>query len=214
MLNYHFLGLFLALAVMCLSGLAATDTAIPREFNDVLKLTGERETDPFLIVDAGSQRMLLFRKRKISRAYVISTADRGLGARENSFQTPPGLHRIADKIGSRAPLHAIFYSRKDTGRRWDAQRPEVSANQDLILTRIMRLQGLESGLNQGYSPYGYSVDSYERYIYIHGTNHEKTLGTACSQGCIRMASEDVSDLFEQVPSGTLVWITPSLASGD
>ncbi len=39
---------------------------------------------------------------------------------------------------------------------------------------------------------------------IHGSNEPWTIGTAVSSGCIRMANEDVIDLYERVGIGTRV----------
>ncbi len=41
---------------------------------------------------------------------------------------------------------------------------------------------------------------------IHGTNQPWTIGTATSSGCIRMMNEDVEDLYEKVPIGTMVFV--------
>jgi len=46
----------------------------------------------------------------------------------------------------------------------------------------------------------------ERYIYIHGTNHEDLIGQPASAGCIRMRNSDVIQLFDKVEVGTLVEI--------
>jgi L,D-transpeptidase ErfK/SrfK len=43
-------------------------------------------------------------------------------------------------------------------------------------------------------------------IRIHGTTNIRSLGTAASHGCIRMAMPDVEELFEKVDSGTPVII--------
>ena len=48
------------------------------------------------------------------------------------------------------------------------------------------------------------VDSYSRYIYIHGTPEEWLLGTKASKGCIRMSNIDVIDLFDRVYEGMIV----------
>ena len=66
----------------------------------------------------------------------------------------------------------------------------------------MRLQGLETGSNAGQG-----VDSYERYIYIHGTNHEDRIGEPFSGGCVEMKNSYIIELFEKLESGDLVWIT-------
>ena len=39
---------------------------------------------------------------------------------------------------------------------------------------------------------------------IHGTNEPWTIGSAVSSGCIRMANEDIIDLYSQAKIGTLV----------
>jgi lipoprotein-anchoring transpeptidase ErfK/SrfK len=69
------------------------------------------------------------------------------------------------------------------------------------MSRIMWLEGMEPGRNKG----GY-VDTYQRYIYIHGTNHEGDIGTPSSIGCIRMRNQDIVELFRLVDVGTEVLI--------
>ncbi len=46
----------------------------------------------------------------------------------------------------------------------------------------------------------------ERYIYIHGTNQEQSIGQPASNGCIRMRNADVIRLFDLVEVGVLVEI--------
>src|SRR6185295_15488949 len=70
---------------------------------------------------------------------------------------------------------------------------------DMIPTRILTLDGLEPGVNRGPGH-----DSLERYIYIHGTNHEAAIGTAASHGCVRMLNADVVTLFERLRDGDYV----------
>jgi len=41
---------------------------------------------------------------------------------------------------------------------------------------------------------------------IHGTNNPASIGTAASNGCVRMYNQDVEDLFNYVPVGTVVRI--------
>ncbi|MEZ4739014.1 MAG: L,D-transpeptidase [Flavobacteriales bacterium] len=96
--------------------------------------------------------------------------------------------------------HRTGYSdRRFTG---DLADPDFAGvDKDWITSRILWLEGLEPGINQGGS-----VDSHDRYIYIHGTANERSLGTASSMGCVRMRNDDVIDLFERVPLGALVVI--------
>ena len=50
------------------------------------------------------------------------------------------------------------------------------------------------------------MDSYSRYIYIHGTHEEGLIGQKASHGCIRMFNNDVIELFDMVSEGTKVQI--------
>ena len=117
---------------------------------------------------------------------------------ENSFKTPSGLHRIASKIGKGLPLGTLFRHRKPTSR---IVAYKDHDDNDYITTRIMRLSGLEDGHNKGEG-----VDSFNRYIYIHGTPYIDQLGSPHSKGCIRMSNHDVIKLFDLVEERTLVLI--------
>jgi UDP-N-acetylmuramate-alanine ligase len=153
----------------------------------------------FLVQSIETQTLFICRRQKIVELFDCSTSRFGTGIRENSFKTPIGLHRIKDKIGSGAPVGRIFKERSDTGIDWDQR----STEENLILTRILRLEGLEEGINKGAS-----VDSYERCIYIHGTNREDLVGTPLSHGCLCLRNQDIIRLFELVSVGTLVYIDP------
>ena len=72
---------------------------------------------------------------------------------------------------------------------------------DVVQSRILWLDGLENGINKGEG-----VDSYSRYIYIHGTPEEWLLGEKASKGCIRMSNKDVIELFNLVQEGIPVTI--------
>jgi len=41
---------------------------------------------------------------------------------------------------------------------------------------------------------------------IHGTSNTRSIGQAASAGCIRLTNQNIVKLFNQVPSGTKVWI--------
>lgn len=47
-------------------------------------------------------------KERLAHQYPVSTAANGAGEQNGSFQTPRGLHVIAEKIGADAPLYAVF----------------------------------------------------------------------------------------------------------
>jgi hypothetical protein len=125
-----------------------------------------------------------------------STSRFGIGQVEGSNCTPLGLHRIAEKIGAGEPAGTVFKGRKIIGH---TSQPEFADAK--ITTRILWLDGLEPGFNRGGN-----VDSHARYIYIHGTADQKSLGRPASHGCIHLADADLIALFDLLPGGTLVWI--------
>ncbi|MCB9169732.1 MAG: L,D-transpeptidase [Flavobacteriales bacterium] len=145
------------------------------------------------------ERQLLFHVRdgRMIAEHVISTAKAGLGSEQDSYRTPEGLHRVAEKIGAGVPIGGILKDRMFTGEVADLAHPDL--DHDLITSRILWLEGSEPGRNQGGS-----VDSHERYIYIHGTGDETSLGSPSSMGCIRMRNRDIVALFDAVDVGTLV----------
>lgn len=150
-----------------------------------------------LVVDVEAQRLHLVEAGRVAGDFPVSTAMAGIGGAEGSLRTPPGVHAIAAKIGGGEPLGAVFENRAPTGAVW---RGEPAAA-DLILTRVLTLDGREEGLNRGPG-----CDSLARYIYIHGTNHEGELGAPASHGCVRLANRDVVALFDRVSEGDPVVI--------
>jgi UDP-N-acetylmuramate--alanine ligase len=151
-----------------------------------------------LVVDAERQVATLLQSGEAVAAWRISTARSGLGGVENSYRTPPGWHMVHRRIGEDAAAGTVFVSREPTGERWCG---EIRSD-DLILTRILTLDGLEDGVNRGTG-----CDSLARYIYIHGTNHEPLLGRAASHGCIRMSNDDVRELFGLMREGDFVVVS-------
>ncbi len=154
-----------------------------------------------LYVSTREQRIWLIERGVVVASYACSTAARGTGQVEGSRQTPLGWHVVADKIGAGLPVGAVLKERQFTGEIWT---PAPDDGHDRILTRIIRLRGSEPYLNSGPG-----IDSYDRYIYIHGTSGEDRLGTPASAGCIRMSNRDVIALFERVATGTPVYIAAS-----
>lgn len=153
-------------------------------------------------IDLRRQRLRLFVADRLRAEYPVSTARNGAGELMNSECTPRGRHCIDEKIGAAAPLNTIFVGRCPTGEIYSPAFAATQGPRDWILTRILWLRGLEPGFNAGAE-----LDSKARYIYIHGTPDETTLGIPGSRGCIRMRNSDVVELFELVPVGTEVLIT-------
>lgn len=141
---------------------------------------------PLIVVSiAAQQAALLLPPSEWHGPWRVSTAAAGIGNEPGSHRTPTGLHRVCERIGDGAPPGTEFRSRIPTGR--VIQPGADGGADDLILTRILWLDGLQPGVNE---------HSRGRYIYLHGTNREDLLGTPASHGCVRMANADILHLFD------------------
>lgn len=145
-----------------------------------------------IFVSVASQTLELRDGDHVLHSYPISTAANGTGFEEGSYCTPTGNFIISEKFGHDEPIHTTFKGRIPTGV-WD---PCECCDADLITTRILWLDGTDVE----------NANSKARYIYIHGTNHEDKIGTPASCGCIRMRNEDIIQLFDLTPEGTVVRI--------
>ena len=146
-----------------------------------------------LVVDVAKQSLRVLEGRKTVAEFPVSTSKFGLGFEEGSYMTPTGRFRIARKIGGRSPLWTIFRARKDTGR-----LAAPGGYEDLVLTRILTLDGLEKR----------NANSLRRFIYIHGTNQEHLIGTPASHGCVRLRNADMAALHAMVSADDPVRIVP------
>jgi len=127
----------------------------------------------------------------------VSTAVNGPGERLDSECTPRGRHSITEKTGAGCAVNTVFVGRRPTGEHYTPELGRQFPDRDWILTRILRLSGAEPGRNQGGD-----VDSFKRYIYIHGAPDDVEMGVPGSHGCIRMRNEDVIELFDRIETGT------------
>jgi len=174
--------------------------SLPLALRMALRRWGGRPTPRLLFVSVHRQLMWECRVQPLGGAlflgrFVISTSKFGVGQQEGSFQTPLGLHRISRKIGAGQPLGTVFKARRPVGL------TRQGMTHATICHRILWLEGLESGFNRGGT-----VDSFRRYIYIHGFGDETTLGRPASHGCIHLAASDLIPLFDRLPVGAPVWI--------
>ena len=151
-----------------------------------------------IFVNSSNQKLYLFKDDTLIFESKISTSKHGMGCKMNSLKTPTGLHRVSTMLGEGLPAGTLFKNRVPTEK---VIKKIQLDNSDYITSRILRLNGLEEGKNKGGD-----LDSYNRYIYIHGTPHYNTLGSRQSQGCIRMSDRDVIKLFDLVDQKTLVLI--------
>ena len=163
-----------------------------------------QQIDPgrrLLWVDITRQTLYVCEAGEIIDNFPVSTALRGTGCEQDSYQTPVGLHQVSDKIGEGEPLGMLFKGREAQGLLVNIEATAIDTGDDQITSRILWLSGMEPGINQGEG-----VDTHDRYIYIHGTNEEGRIGKSVSHGCVRMKNADVIELFAQVEKGTVVII--------
>ncbi len=170
---------------------------LPLGFFEACKQRNVPPTQFILVVRVADQTLSLFEEDSLVKKLPCSTSRFGIGQTEGSQRTPLGLHRIAEKIGAGEPSGAVFKTRQVIGHTSQSEFADAK-----ITTRILWLEGLEPGFNQGGN-----VDSHARYIYIHGTADQAGIGKPASCGCIHLADADLIPLFDQLPGGTLVWIS-------
>ena len=151
----------------------------------------KKSVQPKIHISVRRQELSLKSGVKKLAAYPVSTSQYGLGSEEGSFKTPTGRFRIAEKIGAGAPEGTVFKSRRPVKATKKMLREE-----DLVMTRILWLDGLDRA----------NSNTHDRYVYIHGTNHEERIGEPASHGCVRMRNADLVELFERVEIGTPVVI--------
>lgn len=119
--------------------------------------------------------------------FPVSTSARGAGCEEGSFRTPTGRFRIVEAIGGGMPSGTIFKARVPVGL-W---RPGDAVSEDLVLTRILRLDGLDP----------WNRNTLQRCVYIHGTNDEDAVGRPAGHGCVRLRNADMIRLFDMAGAG-------------
>ena len=175
-------GLILAASLSAATGLHAADPPPP----------APEQIRNEVIVSVKEQKLMLLQNGARVTTYPVSTSKFGLGDGYGTMATPVGAMAVAQKIGDRAPLGAVFHHRRFTGEILKPNAP----GRDPIITRIIWLRGLEAS----------TARAFARCIYIHGTPQEKLIGKPASYGCIRMKSKDVTDLYSQLPVGAVVQV--------
>lgn len=159
-----------------------------------------KPTDHALCVSIGEQKLWSFEGDSLRKIYEVSTSRLPPSCVENSLGTPTGLHCVDEKIGDGLAPGTVLKGRIPTGENC-YELDAVRNVENLITSRILWLRGLEPGRNSGPG-----VDTHDRYVYLHGTNQEERIGTPNSHGCVLLRNDDVIELFDATPSGTLVWI--------
>ncbi|HSC82838.1 MAG TPA: L,D-transpeptidase [Pseudomonas sp.] len=148
----------------------------------------------FLHISVADQCLYGFADGQLQLRMAVSTALNGVGERSGSNCTPRGRHQVRAKIGEGLPSGAVLRGRRWTGEVWSPELDQQFPGRDWILTRILWLSGCEPGVNR----LG-AVDTFRRYIYLHGTPEREPLGVPLSHGCVRLHSADLLQLFPRVP---------------
>lgn len=148
----------------------------------------------FLHISIADQCLYGFADGQLLLRLPVSTALNGPGEQSGSNCTPRGCHLVRAKIGEGLPLGAVLRGRRWTGEVWSAELGEQFPGRDWILSRILWLSGREPGRNR----LG-QVDTFRRYIYLHGTPDSEPMGVPLSHGCVRLRNVDLLHLFPRVP---------------
>lgn len=150
-------------------------------------------------IDLTRQHLWLREGARVLSEYPVSTGANGPGEINGSGCTPRGRHIVRAKIAAGAAPGTVLVRRRPTGEIWSPTLHERFPRRDWILTRILWLSGVERGRNR----LG-CVDTFRRYIYLHGTPDVTRLGEPGSKGCVRMRNADIIELFDLIPVGTEV----------
>ena len=134
---------------------------------------------------------------RVHGVFVSSGGRGGVSNRIRSGGTPLGVHRIYLKQG-----HGFAVGQTFDAAKYGFFETVIQPTQgfedwtsDFVLTRLLRLRGLEGSLNN---------NSDARKILFHGTPEEGFLGYHESAGCIRLSNNEMVALFDLVQEGTLV----------
>ncbi len=158
-----------------------------------------------VMIHLPSQQLYVFYDDQITANFCISSARNGPGELADSECTPRGWHEIAEIYGQNLKKNAVMVGRAWTGEIYDSRLAQEYPHRDWILSRILRLQGLEPGVNQGGQ-----VDTFSRLIYIHGTPDSEPMGVPRSHGCIRMRNDEIIQLTQWIKVGVRVFIDDNL----
>jgi hypothetical protein len=179
----------------------STNDRILKIVNNYCEEKKGKTFEEIIYVSVKNQKMYYISNDVIIKEYLISTAKKGVGNQKNSNMTPYGLHYIKEKHGSKTPQNGRMIGRVFYGQIATIYSDTTTSKTDDITSRILWLSGYEKDINKGGD-----VDSYERFIYIHGTSEEGKIGTPASHGCIRMLNKDVIELYSMTKIGTKVLI--------
>ena len=140
-----------------------------------------------IVINVPAMRLYYFEEDRASGAVRVTSHPIGIGA--EGWETPTGEAKVTQK--ARDPVWYVPASvRKEHASHGDALPRIVQPGPDNPLGKFALALSLPGYL-------------------IHGTNKPSGVGMRVSHGCIRLYPEDIAELFEQVPKGTIISGMPS-----
>jgi lipoprotein-anchoring transpeptidase ErfK/SrfK len=156
---------------------------------------------PFVVDKKHVPQRVLYSSKYKKGTIVIDTAKRFLYL----VESPISARRYGVGVG-RDALAWSGTATIDVKKEWPGWRP----TDEMIAREPGKYAKYRDGMPGGpTNPLGsralYLFDKgYDTFYRIHGTTQPQTIGTAASNGCIRMINEHVEDLYNRVPIGTTV----------
>ena len=139
-----------------------------------------------------------------------------LGGETKRFQTPRGrmtiTHKELDPIWTPPSWHYVEIARNRGLRVVDMSNASPNAlagfpeGKEPIRNGTIYIPPWGSPQRRHKGVLGVAKLEMQDGYYFHGTNNEKSIGTAASHGCIRMLKDDVLWMYRNVPVGTPVYI--------
>jgi len=133
------------------------------------------------------------------------------------YWTLPGNRAIQYAVGvGRDKLYqpgVFFIGAKKEWPSW-TPTPEMIAREPRKYGRYAN--GMPGGVNNPLGAralYLFTREQGDTFLRIHGTAEPQTIGSAVSNGCVRLVNEQVIELYNQVPLGTLVVLNPKSRRG-
>jgi lipoprotein-anchoring transpeptidase ErfK/SrfK len=154
-----------------------------------------------LHISIADQQLYGFADGVLTYRTAVSTALNGVGEKNGSGCTPRGRFQVRARIGGNLPAGAVLRGRRWTGEVWSPELHAQYPGRDWILSRILWLSGCEPGRNR----LG-DVDTFRRYIYLHGTPDNEPMGVPLSHGCVRLRNDALIELYDRVPAHCAVQI--------
>ena len=153
-----------------------------------------------VIVWGPGQQMILTKDGQSAIQKIpVSTALNGFGFSSDSATTPTGFMKTGRKfLGkkyqvfvAKQPTDTILGPNEAGDRIVDGKKHTAE-----VLTGLIELHGMEDC----------NSNTFDRQIYIHGTNRERNLGQKASGGCVRVSNNNLIWLNNNIPPNTPVFI--------